>query len=1306
MARKRTADKQHRWLSQIEVTGVVFSEPVLAEAAPAGFPNLDKRVLARFYKAREIWNLPKGMLKDDGQSDWIRFILEEILRLKNSEDWLVGAAIPAEFVVRLSNQQETLRPNRVLMDDGASAMAFLEVPRGQSLDRPWLQKIGRWKASPTTKLERLLRETKLELGLVTNGEAWRLLVASPSETASWITWTANTWADSPITLAAFRDLLGEERFFAGIREDVVLELVRRSRKRQLDVADQLGAQVREALGLLVHELDRVDAVLEGELVKSYSEAEVFEAVVAFIMRLLFLLFAEENGLLPHGTVAYDRAYGILHLLTELENQHRLAPEKLKHSYSAYARVLATTRLIHAGSVDPDIRVAAHGGQLFDPDRYPMLEGREKDGSWPIESPEPPRVSDAVVREVLRSLKYAKSDGSRQLVSYRTLAVEQIGHMYEGLLDRRVVRAPMDDVLFMLQGSSKVKEPEPLRGAEVEGLEKADLLKLIAKHTGRTRKTLKNLLEKPEDRIRLRDAGTADGGLLARLAPVHRFIVDRGLVRPGGLFVTHGNDRHSQGAHYTPPTLTEPIVRRTLEHQVYVSEIGRPGQITEPRRVRTPEELLSLKVVDPAMGSGAFLVQVVRYLAERLVDAWEVRALESSQLVLVMPFATGSEGGKEEALLPESREDRLVWAKRYVAEWCLFGVDLDRRAVEMAKLSLWIVTASKDLPFTFLRHALKHGDSLIGLSNEQIQAFTWKALNRDWGPLFANISTSISEARAHRARLHGIPEHDFRGKQERLDVADSSVARTRVVADLVLAAFLGASKDKQRESLLREYRGRLERSPEGKTARAELKAYADRIRIGEHPVFPFHWELEFPEVFGRENRGFDAVVGNPPFVTGRAIRGTCGLAYKQLLSQLRPHTHGNADLSAQFFLRTHQILRENGCFGLVATNTIKQGQTRATGLQHLVSGDIQIYDAITDMYWPVPGAAVVVDIVHGCRGNGPIQRRLNGQVVDEINSGLTAGPELPDPAKLPENSGRSFQGSIVLGKGFVLEPAEARGLVDAAPANAEVVLPYIGGEELNSNQPGSNGMVQHSRYVISFFERSIEEAAAYTLPFRIIQERVMAERTRTRPDGSFKLRTPLPQRWWQFADKRPALYRAIRQLERCLVTARVSKHHLFCFQPTTCVFSEQLIVVALDDWFSFSVLQSCVHEAWSRGAGLSSTMKTDTRYTPSSVFETFPFPHPTQAGRSTVVQCGQTFDQQRTLCMRRFDEGMTKVWNRLLDQNEQDLEIETLRQRRAQMDLAVLAAYGWSEVEPQDTASIVTSLRNLNTKRATKKNQRK
>ena len=1265
----RVAKRQHRWLASVEITGVVLSEPVLADTG--NFRSLDKAELAAFRKQREIWNLPRGMVEGDGQPAWINFILEEFLGLKDRDYWQEGAAIPANMVVNLPEQQETLRPSRILLDEGQPIMLLLEVPREQSLDKPWLQAKGRWKASPTTKFDRLLRETGIELGLLTNGEDWRLVVASPSETTSWMTWTAQTWNDDPLTLAAFKDLFGESRFFAGPRDQVVLELIKQSRQRQLDVADQLGNQVREALQILVHELDRVDAELGGSFLQGYGEAEIFESSIAFIMRLLFTLYAEENCLLPHGNVNYDRAYGVLHLLTELEEKKRLAPDMLKHSYAAYAQLLASSRLLHDGSIDPDIRIAAHGGQLFDPNRYPLLDGRTKDGSWPTEIPEAPKIRDAAIRDILRSLKYARSDGVRQLVSYRTFAVEQIGHMYEGLLDRRVARAPVNKTLLLLQGGSKIKEPEPVDATVFAGLDQAALVKNIAKHTSKTAGTIKKVLERDEEHHTLANLGTDDAELLEQANPVIRFVKDLGIVRPSGLYVCEGQDRRSSGAHYTPPTLTEPVVRRTLEHQVYVNVEGKPGLLQEPRLIRTPQEILSLKVCDPAMGSGAFLVQATRYLAERLVDAWERMAAEQPDAILTMPFATPSQGEATENLMPDSREERIVFARRYVAERCIYGVDMNRLAVEMAKLSLWLTTLSTDRPFTFVDHALKHGNSLVGLSLEQIRNFTWKPVANDFGPLFANMpEQEVGEAEQHREAIYEIPDHDFIRKEEENYIAEEALASLRLKATLAVAAFFNGTNNKQRETHLMSYRYYLDRMGLDEKAIAEVKKLVIELTTGEKPIVPFCWELEFPEVFHRDNGGFDAFVGNPPFAGKNTIAEGSRRFFIDWIKLLHAESHGNSDLVAHFFRRAFNLLREHGCFGLISTKTIRQGDTRRTGLKWILDHSGSIYSAQRRIAWPGKASVIIstIFINKGVFYKSPI---LDGRHVDTITAYLFNKGDSNDPFVLSNNLGKCFIGSYILGMGFTFDDTDKREissplsemnrLISKSPTNAERIFPLIGYSEV-ANHPKH---LSH-RYVINF--EDFEESKARQWPdlMAVLENKVKGTR------GSHS-----SAKWWHFERLRPELYKSISKLQRVLVAgSQATAHFAFAFLPNDMVYSSNLTVIAVDTYASFASIQSRVHEVWSRF--FMTTLGDTLVYTPTTCFENYPFPL-NWTTSTELEEAGKKYYEYRARLMIKNNQGLTDLYNRFHDPAEMHPEIIELRNLHDDMDKAVLRSFGWTDI---------------------------
>ena len=220
--------------------------------------------------------------------------------------------------------------------------------------------------------------------------------------------------------------------------------------------------------------------------------------------------------------------------------------------------------------------------------------------------------------------------------------------------------------------------------------------------------------------------------LERIRPFVNLIREDSFGRPlvtltDSIYVTAATTRRSTGTHYTPPSLTEPIVQHTLEPLVY--EGPAEGLPREQWKLKSPKAILDLKVCDMAMGSGAFLVQACRYLAERLVEAWENVEKQHPGEVLITPEGKFSTGSPSERLVPADTNERIAIARRVVADRCLYGVDINPMAVEMAKLSLWLITLQRDRPFTFLDHALKCGDSLLGVSSiKQIENFSLRPAN--------------------------------------------------------------------------------------------------------------------------------------------------------------------------------------------------------------------------------------------------------------------------------------------------------------------------------------------------------------------------------------------------------------------------------------------------------------------------------------------------------------------------------------------------------------------------------------------------
>ena len=444
------------------------------------------------------------------------------------------------------------------------------------------------------------------------------------------------------------------------------------------------------------------------------------------------------------------------------------------------------------------------------------------------------------------------------------------------------------------------------------------------------------------------------------------------------------------------------------------------------------------------------------------------------------------------------------------------------------------------------------------------------------------------------------------------------------------------------------------------------------------------------------------MGNPPFAGKNTLIAGHAEGYLDWLKAIHEESHGNSDLVAHFFRRAFGLIRPEGAFGLIATNTIGQGDTRSTGLRWICTHDGTIYAANKRYKWPGQ-AAVVVSVVHVGRTVGWVEpqrgeahrgspRRsvglttplasfdppydLDGRNVPIITAYLFHAGGHDEPAKLKANARKSFVGSYVLGMGFTFDDTDTKGianpialmheLIQKDPRNAGRTFPYIGGEEVNDSPTHA-----HHRYVINFGEMSEEEARRWPDLMRIVEEKVKPARL----EQNREIRA---RYWWRFGETTPALSEAIRGLERVLVISRVGQHGGFCFLPAGMVYSEQLIVFCNQTHAFFCSLQSRPHEVWARF--FASSMKDDMRYTPSDCFETFPFPENFETN-PTLESADRAYYEFRADLMVRNNEGLTKTYNRFHDPDERSPDILKLRELHAAMDRAVLDAYGWTDLTP-------------------------
>jgi hypothetical protein len=1190
-----------------------------------------------------------------------------------------GPALLDDLHVRLPDHNTTLSPTWAVAELGGGNKRWQLLVRieGPGIDPDVRGVLEGWEATPHQRFERLLRETGIFAGLLVteknegkDGEdryspELRLIYAPSGETSGYLTFPLRslTTVAGRSMLGGLKLLLDSVRLFTDADERRLPALLRKSREAQAAVSTALAEQVLGALHDLLRGLDAAEPALIRELA-SKRPAHVYEGVLTVLMRLVFILYAEDRDLLPsrldgRAREIYETSYSVRGLYARLVEDAALNPDTMDERRGGWGRLLSLFRMIHKGH--PSHFVQARGGKLFDPDVFPFLEAR-------ADVADPPRVvavSDGCILRILEGLMTLKSGASRERLSYRALDVEQIGSVYETVMGFTVETAAGRAIA--VKAGKNNHTPVFVDLEKLSATKGKDRIKFLKEEAGRAQ--LSASVAKAVE------AAKNVAEMAAALDPI---VDERGSPKkhetPPGLPILQPTDeRRRTGSHYTPRSLTEPIVRHALEPAF--ERLGAQAM---------PEQILDLKVCDPAMGSGAFLVEACRALAARLVQAWGVH--------------------KDKKPVIPADEDEELHARRLIAQRCLYGVDKNPLATDLAKLSLWLATLARDHEFSFLDHALKSGDSLVGLTQAQIAASHWDT-SKPGLPLFQQlVRDRVAEAMKGRTEIQVAPDDTARAIQEaRHRSLEARLRDIRLMGDVVIAAFFAEEKPKAREIKRAEVESWLTGSLE--SAWDKLAAMAATLKQGAHPITPFHWEIEFPEVFARENGGFDAIVGNPPFAGKNTVIGSNHENYLLWLQTLHVGAHGNADLVSHFFRRAFGLLRQGRVFGLIATNTIGQGDTRATGLAHILESGGSISRAVKRLKWPGE-AAVIVSVVHLAKG-GVTSPILDGKPVSRISAYLVEGEMDNSPAILTANEGKGFSASFLLGMGFTFDDAaSAKGeaeslttmerLIAKNPKNAARIKPYIGGEEINNSPTHA-----HHRYAIDFFDfplrrdpmpkqwNNMTERERRVCRTRGIvpldySEPVAADwpdllaivEARVKPARDRQNRKALRERWWQYAEKRPGLYRAIRPLPKVIVMSRISPHLALCLTESGRIYSIECNVFAFPNYPPFATLQSRAHEVWARF--FASSMKDDLRYTPSDCLETFPFP-PDFETEATLESAGSVYHKQRAALMVARDEGMTKTYNRFHDRAETSEDIQRLRELHAAMDCAILEAYGWHDI---------------------------
>ena len=687
MAASRSAGVQHEdWLNLAAPEPPWLTLPVMKRAFPNGLDTTPSHIRAG-HKAR--W---RDCRSAPDRSEHVEWLLRDVLGWRAA--YLSSPDLPPGFEAGVPAKDGVIVPTGVYMPPMPESLDMFgngeEVaeaePRAQILvfvlpaghdpnERPG----DGWSATWVQRAAKCCRHFGVPLALVTDGDHLTLVYASHDSPTGSGTWRAAAFDTEPVLLDSFVSMLAARRFTAAAEKDAPAALLKESEDSQADVADQLGWQARRAVELLVNAISRANLERSGDLLAEVHPREVYQAAVTVVMRLVILLVAEEKGLLPVDEDLYQRLHGARTLREDLERERREDPEALENRCSAWHRLPATARAVHGGVRHHSLRVPSYGSDLFHPQRFGFLEGRPRDRDHHGGAHTPIPITDLDVLAVLDALmvlRFRSESGvtDTRRLSYRELQVEQIGHVYERLLDHNALRA--DSAVLGCVGRRGTEPEIPLSDIEAASLDGEDALVRFltdAKGDGSghyvgTPRQVRQRLAQPVPEQRLAELRAACGGdpvLLERIAPFANVLRTdlRGrpvVFRPGAVYVTETGSNRASGTAYTAQALAEEVAKHALAPLCHSPGPQNTADANQ-WRVRPSMELLDLKVCDPAVGSGAILVAACRYLADLVVEAW---------IAEDDPRAAGLAAAADDP----SQLDTRVQARRLVVERCCYGVD--------------------------------------------------------------------------------------------------------------------------------------------------------------------------------------------------------------------------------------------------------------------------------------------------------------------------------------------------------------------------------------------------------------------------------------------------------------------------------------------------------------------------------------------------------------------------------------------------------------------------------------------------------
>ena len=1073
------------------------------------------------------------------------------------------------------------------------------------------------------------QEHNLRWIVLTNGDQWRLLDAKNLRK-----YEAFLEIDLIDLLKGQDDQLAAYLFHHIVRLEDSLEKDESTGKNKLDAFLEQSIQATEATekylktsvsdnmktpgggdGIIAQLCMGLVHAVDPSGSRAFTDAErdeIYRNATYLLYRLLFIFYAEARNLLPMDREDY-RAISLNRLVEDAYKIHLNPGNDAIQQTTLWEQLNTLFSAIHYS--DEYMGIQPYNGGLFENDDKDYLKEY--------------KIANRFLAEALVELAYlsdTKGETEPERIDYRDLSVRHLGSLYEGMIEYRLFIAE-EELLARQDKNGKVKY-------------------LSANENAR----------KPNDEL-----------------------LKKGKV----YFAQSPHERKATGTHYTAEDLVERLVKQTVlrllderwqefepKFNQWLAEIdATPGE-TQHRRLQervdseleqfVESQVLSLRACDPAMGSGHFLVHIAHQMTNFILWVFTRTPWANDNINL----------------------DADHWRKRSV-ENCLYGVDINQMAVELAKLSLWLATMQLGLPLSFLDHHLKQGNSLLGASQEEIEAL----LKQDDFSK-ATAKSVVAESKGQYLLVNQVrPLQQKIGEANTLlqKIANQIVTRAedihqqeldyeevgkildpyKFIGKIVICQKMGLKgttdqlndfvKDSEKDKKLDEFREKIE---------SEMQEYLKTEK-------PFHWELEFPLIFLAElHKGFDVIVGNPPFISGARISSALGDFFLKYLRKTFVPGGGRTDLCAYFFRKGHQLCNKGGYFGFIATNTISQGDTRQNGLSYLLKEGTHIVFTERNVKWQ-GDASVEVTLV-SLKNNKPVSGEhkviLDNKFVPEISSWLDGFDEI-EPCSLSQNLKKTYEGDKPDGIGFLLSPEEANELLRQNPKNSDCIFPFLSGMDVNDhlNQ-------EHDRFAICFHDWPLDKAMNYPELLKIVEERVKPHRNTIK-------RKRNRDRWWLYGEYRKGFRNAVEQKQKVLVRAKVSEYHMMVFVPKGRILASQLTLFIFDDFANFATLQSNIHETWLRRNA--PTLESRQYYTTTDCFDTFPFPQNPRYYRENLLEnTGEAFYEYRQMVMTNRQIGLTKFYTILNKPDCQDEDIIHIRNLQIEMDQAVLSRYSWDDIDLQ------------------------